>query len=65
VIWVDFGELKQIVDAQGRDRGSRERPQRVEPPPDPTLTRPLGARDAISAPDGTDILDLLSDLFRR
>ena len=24
VIWIDFGEMRQIVDAPGRDRGSRE-----------------------------------------
>ena len=24
MIWLDFGEMRQIVDAPGRDRGSRE-----------------------------------------
>jgi Zn-finger nucleic acid-binding protein len=24
LVWLDFGELTQIVDAPGRDRGSRE-----------------------------------------
>jgi Zn-finger nucleic acid-binding protein len=27
-VWLDFGELKQIVDAPGQDRGRRERPAR-------------------------------------
>ncbi len=27
LIWLDFGEMKQIVDAPGRDRGSREIPR--------------------------------------
>jgi Zn-finger nucleic acid-binding protein len=29
VIWLDFGEMRQMVDAPGRDRGSRE-VQRVD-----------------------------------
>ena len=24
LVWLDFGELKQIVDAPGKDRGTRE-----------------------------------------
>lgn len=27
VVWLDFGEIKQIVDAPGRDRGSRDVPR--------------------------------------
>lgn len=27
LVWMDFGELRQIVDAPGRDRGNRERPR--------------------------------------
>jgi Zn-finger nucleic acid-binding protein len=27
VIWLDFGEMRQIVDAPGRDRGSRQMPR--------------------------------------
>jgi Zn-finger nucleic acid-binding protein len=27
VIWLDFGEMQQIVDAPGRDRGSRSAPR--------------------------------------
>ena len=63
VIWVDFGELKQIVDAPGRDRGGRERPPRVETPLDPTATRTIGTRSTELASDGVDLFDVLSDLF--
>ena len=28
LVWLDHGELQQIVDAPGRDRGSRDRPAR-------------------------------------
>ena len=28
LVWLDFGELQQIVDAPGQDRGRRERPAR-------------------------------------
>ena len=67
VIWLDFGELKQIVDAPGRDRGGRERPtsKYAETSPDPSSTRLLGASGYDNASGGTDFLDLLSDLFRR
>ena len=43
VIWLDFGELKQIVDAPGRDRGLREKSGTFSTPmPDPTTTRAIG-----------------------
>ena len=42
LIWLDFGELKQIVDAPGRDRGLREKGTPVTPLPDPTTTRTIG-----------------------
>jgi Zn-finger nucleic acid-binding protein len=42
LIWLDFGELKQIVDAPGRDRGLREKGTPVTPLPDPTTTRAIG-----------------------
>lgn len=35
LVWLDFGELKQIVDAPGQDRGRRERP-----PSDRTAKQP-------------------------
>lgn len=39
LIWLDFGEMRQIVDAPGRDRGSRRVPvvdeERVRKGPDP------------------------------
>jgi Zn-finger nucleic acid-binding protein len=31
LVWLDHGELQQIVDAPGRDRGSRDRPARPRP----------------------------------
>jgi Zn-finger nucleic acid-binding protein len=64
VVWVDFGELQQIVDAPGRDRGGRERPQRVESPPDPTATRVLGTSDVQPGSSRIDFFDVLSDLLR-
>ena len=30
VVWLDYRELNQIVDAPGRDRGSREMPAAAE-----------------------------------
>ena len=64
LIWLDFGELKQIVDAPGRDRGAREQSAaRSEPSPDPTATRRIATREY----DGggsrrIDLLDVLTDL---
>ena len=29
LVWLDFGELQQIVDAPGKDRGTRQVPRRV------------------------------------
>ena len=33
LVWLDFGELKQIVDAPGKDRGTREMPQPAKSEP--------------------------------
>ena len=33
LVWLDFGELKQIVDAPGKDRGTREHPWPVQDEP--------------------------------
>ena len=67
VVWLDFGELKQIVDAPGRDRGGRM--QQVSDPwrPDPLASRPLMYRgendeDANSARP-TDLLGILAELL--
>lgn len=67
VIWLDFGELRQIVDAPGRDRGGRERSAGAEDDwtPDPTAARPLMNRgDPENRRSGRiDLLDVLGDLF--
>jgi Zn-finger nucleic acid-binding protein len=68
-IWLDFGELRQIVDAPGRDRGGRERAAAAKEDwtPDPTTGRVLLNRG--DAPDDRkregriDLLELLGDLF--
>jgi Zn-finger nucleic acid-binding protein len=67
VVWLDFGELKQIVDAPGRDRGGRM--QQASDPwrPDPLASRPLMNRadgDDDSAPARPpDLLGILVDLL--
>jgi Zn-finger nucleic acid-binding protein len=60
LVWLDFGELKQIVDAPGKDRGNRQQPppRPEEPPADPRLgggAAGLGHRG--------DLFDVLADLF--
>ena len=61
LIWLDFGELKQIVDAPGRDRGRRE----IPPPDSDTEGRPAGfpSRFDDDSRRGTDLLDLLGQLL--
>lgn len=67
LVWLDFGELKQIVDAPGKDRGTREMPR-------PVMGEALGnsitgARVVGSGPrtgdltDETDLLTLLARFF--
>lgn len=62
VIWLDFGELKQIVDAPGRDRGGREA---VTPKsnwsPDATTGRALMNRGDDNGPDLLGLLGRLLD----
>jgi Zn-finger nucleic acid-binding protein len=64
LVWLDFGELKQIVDAPGKDRGTREMPAPVEG----ELAGPsiIGARIAGpgSRTGGSDDSDLLAILTR-
>jgi Zn-finger nucleic acid-binding protein len=66
VIWLDFGELKQIVDAPGRDRGGQERAAaaREDWTPDPTSGRMLMNRgDTERTSRRVDLLSLMSDLL--
>jgi Zn-finger nucleic acid-binding protein len=66
VVWLDFGELKQIVDAPGQDRGGRERSaadvDRWSPLDNPTHGRAL-ATDPDAKPRQPDILTFLDDLL--
>ena len=68
LVWLDFGELKQIVDAPGKDRGTREMPQPVRGEPfgnSITGARVVGGGvrtdDLV---DETDLLTLLARLFQ-
>jgi Zn-finger nucleic acid-binding protein len=74
VVWLDFGELRQIVDAPGRDRGGRESAAAKDSwMPDATTGRVLMNRGDEDAGDGRsrtggrspDLLDLLGELFDR
>ena len=58
LVWLDFGELKQIVAAPGKDRGSREHVPRSTSDT-PARFVPAGA----SAPDAEDLLSFLARLF--
>ena len=66
VVWLDFGELKQIVDAPGQDRGGRERSaaevDRWSPLDSATAGRVL-ATDPDAKPRQPDILTFLDDLL--
>ncbi len=60
-IWLDCGELKQIVDAPGRDRG-----RRFAPPDDPAGSAagaPSGRQSKRIRIEGDSLLDILADLF--
>jgi Zn-finger nucleic acid-binding protein len=57
LVWLDFGELKQITDAPGSDRGIRKPPQR----PSSETVLPAERAALAASPDGFDfLLDLLS-----
>jgi Zn-finger nucleic acid-binding protein len=66
LVWLDFGELRQIVDAPGKDRGTKEMPRPVE---GDAVGNPItGARMVGSGPgtqdiDDSDLLTILARLF--
>ena len=65
LVWLDFGELKQIVNAPGKDRGTREvvkRSASEEPIGGVTGGRILGS-GSTNALDVLDVLALLDNLF--
>ena len=65
VVWLDFGELKQIVDAPGQDRGGRER-SAAEIDRWSALDQPTHGRVLATDPDAKrspDILTFLDDLL--
>ena len=62
--WLDFGELKQIVDAPGKDRGRRDDVPRSTG--DPSIGGITGARmigGSLETQRGPDLLDLVFRLF--
>jgi Zn-finger nucleic acid-binding protein len=61
VIWLDYGEMRQIVDAPGQDRGSREIPK-VEKDADLSTLPDPGDEDGWAG-SRRDPLALLMDLF--
>jgi Zn-finger nucleic acid-binding protein len=59
LVWLDFGELKQIADAPGPDRGVRK----IQPRATSDALLPA-ERSALAAQDGPpNLLDVLLDLF--
>jgi Zn-finger nucleic acid-binding protein len=56
LVWLDVGELKQIADAPGADRGVRK-------PPIPREPAPLSPREAAVSVAHTDLFDLFVDLI--
>lgn len=68
VIWLDVGELRQIIDAPGGDRGGREQAAlaKAEWSPDPLAARAHMGRDSASdASPKIDLLDLIARLLDR
>jgi Zn-finger nucleic acid-binding protein len=60
LVWLDFGELKQIVAAPGRDRGTREQVLRASA--DTPVTH-LGVDARDGSDDIIDVLHILARLF--
>jgi Zn-finger nucleic acid-binding protein len=59
LVWLDVGELKQIADAPGADRGVRKPPIPREPSVVPSSTR----ADWVAQAADPDILDIFFDLL--
>jgi Zn-finger nucleic acid-binding protein len=59
-VWLDFGELSQIVAAPGKDRGSRGHVSRET---STTVARVIGSTDIPDDGHPFDVLDLLRRLF--
>ena len=57
LVWLDFGELKQIVAAPGRDRGTREQVRRE------SADTPVAHLDTAGG-DRMDVIDLIEILSR-
>jgi hypothetical protein len=55
-VWLDVGELKQIADAPGADRGVRK-------PPIPREPAPLSPREAAVSLADIGLFDLFADLI--
>ena len=64
LVWLDFGELKQIADAAGKDRGTRQvvRPS-VEEPISSAGARMIGPGPSREGGGAADLLYLLTRLF--
>ena len=63
-VWLDFGELKQIVDAPGRDRGRRDVPQRTISLDSAGRAPGKTGLDLTSVdPLGYDVLDVFKGIF--
>jgi hypothetical protein len=69
LLWLDFGELKQIVDAPGKDRGTRQLPRPVMGEPvgnSITGGRVIGGgplQTDEAEPDAFDFLAMFARLF--
>ena len=66
LVWLDFGELKQIVDAPGKDRSTKQMPRPVTDErvgDNLTGLRVVGHGSVANAPDPVDLLAMLGRLF--
>ena len=61
LIWLDHGELKQITDAGGRDRGRRMREEEWQPVMPPAARLSFGGRQFLGARQRFSLADLFDD----